>query len=456
MKRKSFERIVKGLFMAVLTGLAGCAEQHEVTLEPISNRLMKSPGYWISRHPCPDKVILTADEINTFNLHIQNDQRLTWDISKFPEQISGEELRLQLKNELESLRAKKLYTANDCLVSSQFFDAVETEMNFSTIGDKVKVRFGLVTQLIDQRVLPSETLLCAKIGDVNFDELQNSALDIGTPVAVLHQSADGQWSYVYDPLTPGWIKTDTIAFCTREQLVDYSNSKGFVVVIVPKADIYLNPSLSDFHEYARIATRLPLAQTPGVAETSAVLIPTRKSDGTFEPKIAFVKNQDIYNGYLPYTPRNAITQAFVMLNQPYGWGGMYGEQDCSRFTQQVFATMGIHLPRNTGQQEQVGKSIGNFDRQTRDEEKIEVLDSQAVGGITIMKFIKENHVILYLGCVDGRFYGIHDTAAVNIFAGFGQTPIPSNRVMVSDLQLGTQNPNGSLIRRLMKIRVIEK
>jgi hypothetical protein len=443
--------------MAVLTTLTGCAEQDNIALEPTSNRLMKSPGYWISRHPCPDKVILTGDEINTFNLHLQNDLHLTRDISKFPDRISGEELRSQLKKELKSLQAKKLYTANNREVSRQLFEAVEKDMNLSAIGKEVTVRFGLMTQLADQRVLPSETLLCAKIGDVNFDELQNSALDIGTPVAVLNQSADGQWSYVHDPLTPGWVKTDTIAFCTRKQLAEYVDNKDFAVVIVPKADLFLSPSLCDFHEYARMAARLPLASTPSIGETSSVLIPTKKSDGTYEPKIAFVKNRDIHKGYLTYTPRNAITQAFAMLNQPYGWGGMYGEQDCSRFIQQVFATMGIQLPRNTGQQEQVGKSIGNFDRATSDEKKLDILESQAVGGITILKFIKENHVMLYLGCVDGRFYGIHDTASVNAFAGFGQTPIPSNRVMISDIQLNAaQNPFGPPLRRLMKIRVVQK
>lgn len=442
--------------MVVLSTFAGCAEQRE-TLEPISNRLMKSPGYWISRHPCPDKVILTSDEIDTFNRHIQNDLHLTRDIPGFPDRIAGEEVESQLKNELQSLRTKKLYTADDHEVSRQFFDDAQGDMNFPGIGKEVEVRFGLITQLTDQRVLPSETLLCAKRGDVNFDELQNSALDIGTPVAVLHQSADSRWSYVHDPLTPGWVKTDAIAFCTRQQLAEYVDTKDFAVVIVPKADLFLSPSLCDFHEYARMSVHLPLASTPSIGETSAVLIPTKKANGTYEPKIAFVKNRDIHKGYLPYTPRNAMTQAFAMLNQPYGWGGMYGEQDCSRFIEQVFKTMGVQLPRNTGQQEQVGKAIGDFNRETRDDDKLDILDSQAIGGITILKFIKENHVMLYLGCVDGRFYGIHDTASVNAFAGFGRTPIPSNRVMISDIQInGAQKTYGPPLRRLMKIRAVQK
>ncbi len=43
----------------------------------------------------------------------------------------------------------------------------------------------------------------------------------------------------------------------------------------------------------------------------------------------------------------------MMLNQPYGWGDMYGEQDCSRFLQMVFATVGIMLPRDSKDQAQV-------------------------------------------------------------------------------------------------------
>ncbi len=55
-----------------------------------------------------------------------------------------------------------------------------------------------------------------------------------------------------------------------------------------------------------------------------------------------------------------------MLNQPYGWGDMYGEQDCSRFLQMVFATVGISLPRDSKDQAQVSNSVVDFDEKSDD------------------------------------------------------------------------------------------
>ena len=69
-----------------------------------------------------------------------------------------------------------------------------------------------------------------------------------------------------------------------------------------------------------------------------------------------MNEEDVHPGFLPYTARNIYKQALVMLNQPYGWGDMYGEQDCSRFLQMVFATVGIMLPRDSKDQAQVSNS----------------------------------------------------------------------------------------------------
>jgi hypothetical protein len=460
MKSICFKNVVGGLLTMTLAVFAGCMDRTKSpTIEPIANRMMKTPGFWICRNPYPDKVILTAEQIDAFNLRNQNDLRLTQDIAHFPDQVSGSELREQLQNDLNNFRAKILYTEKNRQVTQKLFDPVEKEMNLSAICEKVTVRFGLITHLTDQRMLPSDMLLTAKVGDVQFDELQNSALDIGTPVVVLHQTADGTWSYVQDPLTPGWVKTESIAFFSRQQVADYINCKDFAVVTASKAELFLNPALTDFHDYVRMAGKLPLTKSP--CETNAgpdvsnVLIPWKNPNGTFVMKTVYVKNRDIHKGYLFYTPRNAINQAFAMLNEPYGWGDMNGEQDCSRFLCQVFGTMGIVMPRNTGEQEQMGVSLGDFTPQTPDAEKLNVLKSYTLGGTAIMKFIKENHVILYLGCVDGRHYGIHDTAAVNIFAGLGRYPIASSRVVVSDLQMGAGTTQGPAIKRLVKIRAIK-
>ncbi len=130
-----------------------------------------------------------------------------------------------------------------------------------------------------------------------------------------------------------------------------------------------------------------------------------------------------------------------MLNQPYGWGDMYGEQDCSRFLQMVFATVGITLPRDSKDQAQVSNSAVDFDKKSDDGTKI-VAITKAPAANTLLAM--KGHIMLYLGTVDGKPYAIHDT-----------TVSAMDRVIISDLSLGQGSPKGSLLRRLTRTVTIE-
>jgi hypothetical protein len=99
-----------------------------------------------------------------------------------------------------------------------------------------------------------------------------------------------------------------------------------------------------------------------------------------------------------------LTQAFKFLNAPYGWGGMYGEQDCSKFLQQVYATTGVLLPRNSTSQSNVGSSIVELSGLTNSS-KIELLNSVATIGSTLLHL--DGHIVLYLGEYKGEPYIIH-------------------------------------------------
>ena len=83
--------------------------------------------------------------------------------------------------------------------------------------------------------------------------------------------------------------------------------------------------------------------------------------------------RQVSRGYLPYTPRTVIFQAFKLLHSPYGWGDMYGEQDCSRFIQLVFSTVGIQFPRNSLQQAKVGRLIADFARESGPDKRMQAL-----------------------------------------------------------------------------------
>ena len=222
------------------------------------------------------------------------------------------------------------------------------------------------------------------------------------------------------------------------------------MVISPKADIFLDAELKVYSEYVRMGASFPIID--GNEKVVEIKLPVRSSDGTVMFERAFLKKEDTSSGFLDYTPRSIIDQAFKLLNAPYGWGGMYGEQDCSRFLQEVFATVGINLPRDSKDQAKIGTLVKAFDVNVKDEEKLDIL-KQAFVGATILPI--KGHIMLYLGQVDGYPFAIHATWGYRERALHGDRVRVLNRVVVSDLSLGEGSKKGSLLRRLKSINIVQ-
>lgn len=418
---------------------------------PQTTREMKSPGFWVSRHPFADKVILDSSGIDLLNSKTEK-KLLIEDIAKIGPVYAGSKLSSLLRKTLNDLSPEKLFDKNAKRISKLFGEAIQENINFSEIPQEIKVHYGFVSRYADQRILPTDDMVVSRPGDVEFDELQNSSLDIGTPLAILHDSKDGVWVYTHAPTSSGWIKKINVVVCSLDDLKSYLAESPFVVVISPKADIFLDPALTEYFDYVRMGAQFP-AKIDINSKIVQISIPVQAKDGMLAFRPAYTKQEDVNFGYLSYTSRNIIEQAFKLLNAPYGWGGVNGEQDCSSFLQEVFATVGINLPRNSSDQGKVGKPWGTFTEKTSSVFKREALNALAVGGTTILQL--KGHVLLYLGTYEGVPYAIHETHGYRQKVWHGEILRAVNRVIVSDLTLGQGTKKGSLLERLLSIRGID-
>ena len=354
---------------------------------------------------------------------------------------------------LKDLMAKGLYDINCGKAGDAFYGPVEENMDLGAVPEKISVRFGFIVKFADQRILPASEGLFTKPNDLDFDELQNSGLDIGTPVAVLYKSRDNKWLYTQSSLSRGWVEADKVAFCGLKEFEAFARDYKPVVVTSAKADIFLDPGLKEYYGYIRMGTTLAFGGNtdPQVVE---VVLPLRESSGAVSFRKGYMRKGPVREGYLPYTARNIIQQAFELLNEPYGWGDMRGEQDCSRFIQQIFATTGIQLPRNAIDQAKTGLLIGEFNGTVPGEEKVEALKTKATGGLTLLYL--RGHIMLFLGMSDGAPYAIHATWAYRENIGGQDTIRLVNRVAVTDLSLGKGTGKGSLLERLVTVRLISE
>ncbi len=411
---------------------------------------MNRPGFWIGRHPSPVHVVMTPQEIDAFNARIQDELKLTKDIFGVTESFKTDSLMQDFDRTIQDFTDKGFCTIQGVRNDTAFIDSARRNMNLSGVVLGMAPRYGLVTRYADVRFFPTSAGLYESPGDIDFDQLQNSTLDVGSPVAVVHQSLDKKWYYVFSPLSDGWVEADRIALGDMKTVRDFTQSKHFAVTTSPKVDIFLDEGMTRYLGYVRMGTRLPIVGASG-AQIS-VSIPAAGKDNKLELVQGYMDSEGMHEGYLPYTPRVIYTQALAMINQPYGWGGMYGEQDCSAFLDEVFGTVGVILPRDSKDQAQVGQAIVQFDEKSDNAQKLAAFERQP-GATAILPM--KGHIMLYLGQIDGRPYAAHAVWAFRERRGDKDVPRVLNRVIVSDLYLGEGSTKGSLLKRLSKIVAVE-
>jgi len=418
-------------------------------LVPGAVAAMNTPGYWIGRHPDPDRVVMTGVEIAAFNKRIREAAETVVDIGGLPETMDGDKLKADLAACLSQVKSRGYYLASGRRPDDAWWQSMETNMDLDAIGPQVSVRFGLVTGFCDHRVLPTTEGLYRENLDLNFDRLQDSTLDVGAPVAVLHKTRDGRWLYAVGETMRGWVETDSVALCGRDVVTRLISSEKFAVVTAAKADLFGDERLRTYLGRAQMGTKLAVARDTANGNAIAVLVPRRNQDGSCVLNAAYIPSTDATLGYLPYTPRTILNQAFKLLHTPYGWGGMFGEQDCSRFVQEVFATVGLVLPRNSSEQGKVGRvAYANAQAGSADRKRAALRD-RAVPALTLLHM--NGHVMLFLGFVDDRPYIVHDLWGYSVDRS---TVAVVNRVAVTPADLGG-GTSGTLLDHVDAIRVLD-
>ncbi len=243
------------------------------------------------------------------------------------------------------------------------------------------------------RVFPTQRpffLDPAKAGEgFPFDYFQNSALWPGTPLLITHASRDGAWLFAEAGMVAGWVPAQDVAFADDIFLTAYQT--GAYVALLRDA-VTLRDADGNFLTQTHLGALFPL-----VAEDDAglqVLVPVRDADGNATARIARLALEDAAIKPLPLQPVRIAALANRLLGQPYGWGGLFENRDCSATVRDLMTPFGIWLPRNSAEQ---AKSGGTFiDLAKLDVgKKRERLLNEGVPYYTLIWL--KGHIGLYLG-----------------------------------------------------------
>ncbi len=391
---------------------------------------MLHADFWLDRLPDADRVLLSPDEIAAFNAHVPQKTDIPA-VLDLPDALSADEVRAEIAQYERPQKTR--YGADGQPLDDAVFDALLVNAA-PDLPERVPVQFGVCARRTDLRSFPTGHVMTSRPFDFAFDRIQETALDIGWPVALVAASRDGQWGFALTPQYWGWLRLDAVATASRQDVNAYVHALNFVVTLGSRGLVALGEGGGITPQ---MGTRLPLRDESEGAYRVAV--PLRDASGALQLVDGWIA-QDAGTfalGYLPLTVRSLFVQGFKLLGERYSWGGtrlgIFG-RDCSRLVRDVYATTGVLLPRNGDQQAQVGEPQVTFAPEMRAEDRAQALVERASPG-AILEL--PGHVMLYLGHVDGVPFALHDTSS-NGYDG----------VIVSDLTLGSGGESGSLLDRL--------
>lgn len=381
---------------------------------PLLQQQHLSADYWLAKLPDAQQLLLDAQQIQAFNQRTFAEQPEMQPIAEIPLSHSRQQL-LERLNKVSSIPGSARFFADGRALVEADWLPLQAALNRDGIKDINPTRFALVTRRSLLLAFPTTLRIFNDAMALDLNRLQETAVFVGEPVAVLHQTADQQWSLVQNYHYAGWVESSALAIGERQQVLAYAAAEPFMVVTGARAHTNFTPELVAISELQLdMGVRLPLLSAASQGHniygqnphaSYIVQLPIRGANGGLELVPALIaRNQDVSVGYLPYTTEQLLRQAFKYLGQRYGWGYDYNSVDCTGLLVDVFRTFGLLMPRNSGEQ-----GYGDFGQNQRFAEdlpvadKLALLKSAQVGDL----LYRPGHVMIYLGESGGEPFVLH-------------------------------------------------
>lgn len=314
---------------------------------------------WIARCPAANQVLADAAAVARHNRRMLDLDSSVTDLAALPPTLDRAAVVERIRRR-GTLSKGPLVFGDGRPVSDQDRDGWAASLALDDVPDTVAVRFGLVVRRSALRRFPTRERVHASARATDIDQFQESAFFPGTPIAAVHATPDGAWSYVIGPTYDAWMESDAIGFGARDTVLAYATEASRVVVAA-RAETAFVP---DMPAISRLALDMGTTlvedrdwpphdavhgQSPAAGHV--VRLPTRAADGSLRLVPALVpRSAGTHDGPLPATRATVLRQAFAFLGERYGWGHDFSARDCSGFVCDVYRSVGILLPRNTRDQ----------------------------------------------------------------------------------------------------------
>ena len=432
-----------------VTAIAGSEEITYVNAPkylPGTTEEMHNPEFWINNiKGNPDKVYMTPEQIVKLNHNNMTKSYAMKDvngkeytiksartnlvedpltITTFP----GDSLLVLMEQNKNYLQGRSFYDYRHKEYDDDMKNALFEKTDIESIPATVTPRYGIIVVHSNNRRFPTNKFGYPERGGW-INAISTTSLDVAMPVAILHESKDRDWYFVRSEIAIGWVPAVNIAVGSLQQIQDYVQSSGFIVSTCYKVPVYGDPDMKEFLVDLYMGARLKL-----VEKTTAgyrVLVPFRNPDGSFRAVSGWVKPDALVrSGYQPFTQRNIINTFFTVLYRPWSGGDMYNERNCCGGIRAVLRTFGIFTLNSTTFELHASDHVIAFPEDALREKKYSYIQGKEPG---ICLVGSRQHVIMYLGEVNGKHYFIHQSGYP--YTAEDGTIVLPRRVNVNDAEL---------------------
>ncbi len=396
----------------------------------------------ISQNPSDYTKNMLSEDLNVSQDKFEKSYFKPWNI------VDGSEVKDNAAWAFKTYKVGYSYGENLQLLSQSFFDSMKSNANFenySTLNKK-----AVTIKEVNLRAFPTDRPLLLdpnKAGEgFPFDYLQNTTIAPNKPLFVTHFSKDKEWAHVISSYAYGWIKVNELAFLKKYETDLWQEAKQVFIV---KDNISIYSPNGDFLFKSKIGMMLALIDEDENSFT--VLIVSRYKPT--EPYFMKVKiSKDIaHKGFIAFNKNNLDNILGELLKSNYGWGGIYGQRDCSSTLKDMFTPFGLWFPRNSYQQSKIG-NIVSLDGLS-DDEKIKLIKEKAVPFKTLL--YKKGHIVLYTGIVNNEITIFQNMWGIKTKKDGEEGRFIVGKAIFSTLSLGenltTYDDNASLIKNLKSI-----
>ena len=410
---------------------------------------------------------IAQEEVNTI-VHISQDPDVytktiqTIDLNVTQEKFESQYFRAWTTQDANASRnsvdwAFKTYNIGNAYgenlqpLTQDFFEAMKTNSNFaqySTLNKK-----AITLKDVNLRAFPTNKPLLMNPDIAGegfpFDYLQNSAIAANKPIFATHYSKDKQWIHVFSSFAYGWIPADELVFLQSDQTELWQKAQQLLMI---KDGVSIYSLNGDFLFKSKIGTIFALIDENDEYFTILAV----SSYKTREPLFVKAKiSKDVASkGFLEFNGENMKNVTNELLKSNYGWGGMYGQRDCSSTIKDMFAPFGIWLPRNSYQQSKVGDVVLLEGLSTN--EKISIIKEKGVPFKTLL--YKKGHIVLYVGVVNDEITIFQNVWGIKTKKDGMEGRLVIGKTIFSTLNLGDNlndyDVNASMLENLKSINTL--